>query len=302
MRTPSPFRPLDLALAGALALGLAACNKKGDDHAQHPPAPQQKTPDPAPAPPTKEPAAPAAHGDHDPAHGGFVLMDATTRHLELVVKPDGAIELWLSDAQRKPLPASAATSATVTLTPPGGKPETVNLAKDAGDGFWAGKGGVITDPATMVKLEVAAPDYAQPYQIELKHEALASGADHGGEKGPHGGLVQAMEGGGKLELKAAPDGNFQLWLLDDKGAARPTAEVKARVKLAVADYAEVTLAPMGDHLHGKGAAIPSEHAAAVVIVEAGGKTTTARFGLHLEPGQVAPAAPAAGGGEHGHAH
>jgi hypothetical protein len=51
----------------------------------------------------------APHSDHDPRHGGQVLM-LGDHHVELVDR-DGAIQLYLSDASRRPIrPAWASVS------------------------------------------------------------------------------------------------------------------------------------------------------------------------------------------------
>jgi hypothetical protein len=296
------MRPLFLLpTTSLLVLALATGGCKKDESSTAKPAPA-----PSPVKPDKPPEAPPpAHGSHDAAHGGFVLMDATSKHLELVLKEDGTVEVWLSDMERKVLPASTATSAAVTITPPGGAAEKITLVRDASDKMWSGKGKPATDPAAKVRLELDAPAYnGTPYQVELDLSVLKGGAaepTHGGAAGPHGGMVQKSEGG-QLELLATPAGEFKLWLLDAAGAARPAADVKARVKVAVAGYSEVALAPMGDHLMGNGGEIKADHAAAVVIVDGGGKTETARFNLHLERAGAGQGAAEKGHDGHQHKH
>jgi hypothetical protein len=51
----------------------------------------------------------ALHMDHEPHHGGRLLM-LGDHHLETVEK-DGALELYVSDAERRPLRPEAATIA-----------------------------------------------------------------------------------------------------------------------------------------------------------------------------------------------
>jgi hypothetical protein len=48
----------------------------------------------------------APHGDHNPHHGGVVLMYGLDLHYEIVLTPAGNVELWLSNAVREDLPAS----------------------------------------------------------------------------------------------------------------------------------------------------------------------------------------------------
>jgi len=118
---------------------------------------------------------------------------------------------------------------------------------------------------------------------------LGAAAGHAAEdhphKAPHGGQV-ATTSGGHLELVATREGQFQLWLLDAKLGVRPVEGATGTIKVAASGYADVALAPAGDHLEGKGAAIPGEHATAVATVKVGGKVETARFTLHLEGGHA----------------
>ena len=85
-----------------------------------------------------------------------------------------------------------------------------------------------------------------------------------------------------MELVARPNGEFHLWLLDQKQQPRPIDGASATVKLGVKGYAPVALAPKEDHLAGQGARISATHADADVTVEVGGKTETARFKLDFE--------------------
>lgn len=106
--------------------------------------------------------------------------------------------------------------------------------------------------------------------------------DHAHEA-PHGGLVQSTSQG-HLELVAGKDGTFKLYVLDEQLTVRPVTGASGTLKLTVPGYADVKLAPVGDHLEGKGAAFQAEHTTAVVSVTTGGATQTARFALHLEAG------------------
>ena len=76
-------------------------------------------------PPARSPAgsaAPAAlegtatHGDHNPHHGGVVLMKGNDLHYEVVLDAPGrAHHIYFSDALREELPASIASDVVLTI-------------------------------------------------------------------------------------------------------------------------------------------------------------------------------------------
>jgi len=63
---------------------------------------------------------------------------------------------------------------------------------------------------------------------------------------------------------------------------RPLEGVTGSIKVAKGGYPDVTLAPAGDHLAGKGPEHTDEHLAMVVTVVQGGKPESVRFSAHLE--------------------
>ena len=302
-----PFRmPPDRARLAQLAtivvlgaaLGLVAgCNKKKD----RPPAPSPST---TSAPPGEMPghgmaghdlaghdagAAPSdAHQDHDGKHGGLVQMFGDL-HTEMVFDPAGKHRLYVSDASRQPLPPTTVSKVTFTVKRPGADPEKLTLM--AMEDHWMATGAPLDNPKAMVRLDFVYQGKAQFIDVpaltvaavpEAGHEHAEPGEGHA-HSSPHGGIVVSIEGG-HLELVAGRDGKFQLWLLDDKLGVRPVAGATGTLKLALSGYREVSLAVVGDHLEGSGAAITKEHATAVASVTQGGKTDTARFSLHLEAG------------------
>src|SRR5262249_27859210 len=74
---------------------------------------------------------------HKPRHGGVVTMVGDD-HVEIVVRKDGTIQLFVSDAVRKPI-APAEAPGTIRVDSPGFK-RTLPLAPDAGSGALLGKG------------------------------------------------------------------------------------------------------------------------------------------------------------------
>ena len=226
---------------------------------------------------------PGAHADHAPQHGGAVLMNGDV-HFEVVFDPAGHHRVYFSDAVRTDLPASFAAEVTMTIHANGAAAEALKLTPDPSNAFWEARGKPVdvSDTATTARVAYRRAD-EPPYWIDLPVVwPVGEGKPvQASDTGPHGGFVKETSSG-RLELAAERIGAFKLWLLDASGRARPLTDVRARVKVALEDYPEVALAPAGDHLEGKGGAIDAEHATAVVIVDQGGKSETARFTLHLE--------------------
>ena len=263
-------------LTAALALG--AC-KKADDHSHAP----------APAPTAAPTAAAKPHGDHNPHHGGVVMMTADA-HVEAVLGTDGKHRIYWTDNARDALPASTYEKVSLSIVRPGEPPEEIAFAKDGKNEAWEGQGRPLAEPAKAdltIHYNKPGQPPAPPQKIVFP-VASAGGHGHGHaaegaheHAAPHGGLV-ASTTGGHVELVASADGAFKLWLLDEQLANRPVAGVTASVKVAAAGYADVPLAVVGDHLEGKGAAIAAGQAPAVVTVKLGDKAETARFTLQLK--------------------
>jgi hypothetical protein len=79
------------------------------------------------------------HGDHNPRHGGTVYMYKEV-HYEVVLDRDGHHRVYFSDATREDLPASAASSVTLTIERPNFTPETVRAAIDEQGESWRAEG------------------------------------------------------------------------------------------------------------------------------------------------------------------
>jgi hypothetical protein len=115
-------------------------------------------------------AAPAAsvgtvpHGDHNPRHGGVVLMNGD-EHFEVVLRRDGSLELFFSDAVRNELPAATASSVTVTISQHGQEADPVTLHIDDSGEKWAGTSRPIADPAATARVAYTA--HGKPYFIDV---------------------------------------------------------------------------------------------------------------------------------------
>ena len=112
----------------------------------------------------------ADHGDHNPKFGGLVLMYGLL-HFEIVARPNGEVELHLSDAMRTPMPAVSVSDVTVEVERDGGAFEMVPMAiSDAGD-FWWGTSGPLEDQENT-KLHLAFVAYGQPYVYAMPLKVL----------------------------------------------------------------------------------------------------------------------------------
>ena len=122
---------------------------------------------PALAPPALSPppsGAAAPHGDHNPHHGGIVLMNGDL-HFEVVATRDGACRVYFSDATRAELPAATASDVIVTISHQGRAPEAVALSIDEGGESWMGRGRPVAD--RDASLRVAYTSRGQPYFIDV---------------------------------------------------------------------------------------------------------------------------------------
>src|SRR5690349_19340297 len=100
------------------------------------------------------------HGDHNPHHGGIVLMYGMDLHYEVVLSPGGKIQLWLSDGARDDLPAAAVSDVAVEIERSGGKRETVDMAIGATGENWEGQGSVVKDTDAVLHLAFVFHDEA----------------------------------------------------------------------------------------------------------------------------------------------
>jgi hypothetical protein len=130
---------------------------------------------PPDAPPTAAAAAPvaeatrgvegtAAHGDHNPHHGGVVLMKGDL-HYEVVLDSSGrAHHVYFSDALREALPASVASDVVLTIRHPA--EERIAMQIDDTGESWIGSGRRVETPAAASARLAFAVD-REPYWIDI---------------------------------------------------------------------------------------------------------------------------------------
>ena len=158
---PGPYRARAARCLVAAALGLTSCGRS-----------------PAATPPTRNAAASAAiaspaagtavpHGDHNPHHGGVVMMKGDDLHYEVVLDPAGrAHHVYFTDAVREELPASVAGDVALTIKRRSAHDEPVAMQIDEAGESWVGRGEPITDPATTTA-RLAFSIRHEPYWIDL---------------------------------------------------------------------------------------------------------------------------------------
>ena len=112
----------------------------------------------------------ATHGDHNPKFGGLVLMYGLL-HFEIVGRPEGGVELHMSDAMRVPMPAVTVSDVTVEIERKDGAFETVTMSiSEAGD-FWSGPCAPLTDRENTT-VHFAFVAFGVPYVYALPLAAL----------------------------------------------------------------------------------------------------------------------------------
>jgi hypothetical protein len=149
------------AAIACLATALSACGGRGGE-----------APKAAPAA-AAQPAATAAdgsavpHGDHNPHHGGIVMMKGDDLHYEVVLDPAGrAHHVYFTDALREDLPASVASDVSLTIHRPKAADERIALQIDEAGESWIGSGHAVADPAATT-VRVAFSIRQEPYWIDL---------------------------------------------------------------------------------------------------------------------------------------
>jgi hypothetical protein len=142
------------------AMGLTTCTRAP---AADPPA-VRAAPNATAAPAG---AAPAPHGDHNPHHGGIVMMKGDDLHYEVVLDPAGrAHRVYFTDAVREDLPASVASDVMLTIRRGSRPEERVALQIDEAGESWVGSGQEVGSPSTTT-VRLAFVIRHEPYWIDL---------------------------------------------------------------------------------------------------------------------------------------
>jgi hypothetical protein len=160
LRVSSILRDKPSSLAFVAALGLLSC---GRTPAAAPPPPNQA------ASATTAPVAGSAvpHGDHNPHHGGIVMMKGDDLHYEVVLDPSGrSHRVYFTDAVREELPASVASDVALTIKRDSESDENVGMQIDDAGESWVGHGRPVSKPDnTTVRLGFSIR--REPYWIDL---------------------------------------------------------------------------------------------------------------------------------------
>jgi len=141
----------------AAAMVFMSCNRA--------PSARQPVVQAAPAPVSNAGSVP--HGDHNPHHGGIVMMKGDDLHYEVVLDPSGrAHRVYFTDAIREDLPASVASEVALTIHRPGAADERIALQIDDAGESWIGSGQPVGAPAaTTVRLAFSIRQ--EQYWIDL---------------------------------------------------------------------------------------------------------------------------------------
>jgi hypothetical protein len=106
------------------------------------------------------------HGDHNPHHGGVVMMKGDL-HYEVVLDKTGrAYQVYFTDAVREDLPASIASAVSLTIKRAGQPDEPIAMAIDDAGESWVGRGREVRDPLEA-QARVAFTIAREPYSIDI---------------------------------------------------------------------------------------------------------------------------------------
>ncbi|HEY7290662.1 MAG TPA: hypothetical protein VH583_12575 [Vicinamibacterales bacterium] len=155
------------AVVWAIAFGFGAAAGCGKTASSPPAASGGATPTTAVEAPS---GGAIPHGDHNPHHGGIVMMKGDL-HYEVVFDATGhRHQLYFTDAVREDLPAALASEVALTIHRPGEADEPVPLQIDGTGESWIGSGRAVAHPdktTVQVRFTIAH----EPYSIELPFAA-----------------------------------------------------------------------------------------------------------------------------------
>ncbi len=114
------------------------------------------------------------HGDHNPHHGGIVMMKGDL-HFEVVANPSGQYHVYFSDATRADLPAATARSVALTVHRTDQPDEPVAMTIDDSGESWVGSGRAVEKPDDATVRVAFTLKGAEPYWIDLPYRAPAPG-------------------------------------------------------------------------------------------------------------------------------
>jgi hypothetical protein len=107
----------------------------------------------------------ATHGDHNPHHGGVVLLKGSDLHYEVVLDATGrAHHVYFSDALREELPASIASEVVLTVRHPA--EERIAMQIDDTGESWIGSGKPVENPG-VATARIAFTVAHEPYFIDI---------------------------------------------------------------------------------------------------------------------------------------
>ena len=120
------------------------------------------------------PAETVPHGDHNPRHGGVVLMRGDV-HYEVVLDRSGRYHVFFTDAVRDELPASIATDVSLTIRRPGAPDEKIAMRIDEFGESWVGSGRTV-GPTKATTVRVAFSIQHEAYWIDIPYDAPSAPA------------------------------------------------------------------------------------------------------------------------------
>ena len=262
-------------------------------------APSAVAPTPSAAVPSSGSPAPGdapAHSDHSSKHGGVVTMEGDN-HVEIVVTADGTIDLYLTDAVRRPIPPTEATG-IILIEPPEGPKQRLPLTADPTKGALSAKGPagleksdyswelkVRGEPMAMT-LRVPKGGTASLVQPEVQPEVQPD--DRGAEspKPAHGGLL-ATVAEHRVEITLNRKGEISVWVPEGKNLE--SATVSVRPEMAGGRDVPLAFDASTRAFRGQLSAIKQAHlAVSISITRPGGKPDSARVLFDFEAHGAAP--------------